>query len=255
MKSDKELERDRYEFRARDILSGNSGIAAEQNEDDLPPAILAPYLCYKSRIRELVSGGQTRALEIGAGTGKFTETLLQTGAKVTAIDISESSLRVLKRRFEIYENLSTRVADMEALPFENGTFDFVLNAGSLSYGDNGLVMDEIYRVLKSGGRFICVDSLNHNYFYRFNRWVQYLRKKRSRSTLERMPTEQLIDAYADRFGHIEKHYFGAIIWATPVLDLLFNSQQVGRLSAWIDRMFNVSKAAFKFVMVVEKVRQ
>ena len=38
---------------------------------------------------------------------------------------------------------SAEVVDMEKLPF-----DVVCSAGSLSYGDNEVVMNEIYRALK-----------------------------------------------------------------------------------------------------------
>jgi ubiquinone/menaquinone biosynthesis C-methylase UbiE len=37
-----------------------------------------------------------------------------------------------------------------------------VSAGSLSYGDNDKVLDEIYRVLKNKGAFIAIDSLNNN---------------------------------------------------------------------------------------------
>jgi ubiquinone/menaquinone biosynthesis C-methylase UbiE len=37
-----------------------------------------------------------------------------------------------------------------------------VSAGSLSYGDNDIVMNEIYRVLKLQGVFIAIDSLNNN---------------------------------------------------------------------------------------------
>jgi len=37
---------------------------------------------------------------------------------------------------------------MEKIPFGEGVFDLVCCAGSLSYGDNLKVMNEIFRVLK-----------------------------------------------------------------------------------------------------------
>jgi ubiquinone/menaquinone biosynthesis C-methylase UbiE len=51
---------------------------------------------------------------------------------------------------------------MEKLPFANQSFDIIVSAGSLSYGDNDIVMNEIYRVLKLQGVFIAIDSLNNN---------------------------------------------------------------------------------------------
>ena len=56
---------------------------------------------------------------------------------------------------------------MEKLPFRDNSFDAICSAGSLSYGDNLIVMNEIYRLLKTGGSFIAVDSLNNNPIFRF----------------------------------------------------------------------------------------
>jgi ubiquinone/menaquinone biosynthesis C-methylase UbiE len=43
---------------------------------------------------------------------------------------------------------------MEKLPFADQSFDLIVSAGSLSYRDNDIVMNEIYRVLKLQGVFI-----------------------------------------------------------------------------------------------------
>ena len=110
---------------------------------------------------------------------------------------------------------------MEALPFSDNSFDVVTSAGSLSYGDNTIVMKEVFRVLKPDGIFVCVDSLNNNPIYRFNRWIHYLLGNRTRSTLLRMPTTKLIEAYRSLFGHVEVRFFGSIIWCIPLFVRLF----------------------------------
>ncbi len=253
LKSDKDLERERYEGRAKGILVGRTP-DEDFGLDKLPPSIRAPYSYFQACIESSISDDGARILEIGAGTGRFTELLLITGARVTATDISEPSLQILNDRLSQYDRLITQVADMENLPFEDSAFDFVFSAGSLSYGDNKQVMNEIYRVLEAGGRFVCVDSLNHNPFYRLNRWIQYRRGRRSKSTLVRMPTVSLIDTYAERFGSIQTQYYGAMLWLSPILNMFLNANQVGRFCAWTDRVINVSNSAFKFVMVVDKVR-
>ena len=96
---------------------------------------------------------------------------------------------------------------MEFLPFASGSFDLVAMAGSLSYGDNDRVLRELHRVLRSGGTLVCVDSLNHNPIYRFNRWVHYRFGERSRSTLQRMPTLGLLEQYQAAFGEAQIRYF------------------------------------------------
>jgi ubiquinone/menaquinone biosynthesis C-methylase UbiE len=128
-------------------------------------------------------------------------------------------------------------------------------AGGLSYGDNELVLNEIYRVLKPNGFFICVDSLNENPLYRLNRVIHFLRGDRTISTLHRMPTIGLINAYHRRFGNIKVRYFGSVSWAMPLLGRVFGATNAAIFSRWFDRIVGVRKSAFKFVMSVRKEQQ
>lgn len=251
MSNDKFLERDRYDGRAQVIFTELAGKYKNEGAESVDLTIRAPYLAYESLLNSYLSPGIS-VLEVGAGTGPFTGVLLRTGASVCATDISPKSLEVLEKRHQSVGRLDTQVADMECLPFPDETFDLVTSAGSLSYGDNVLVMNEVFRVLKLGGVFLCVDSLNHNPIYRFNRWVHYLRGNRTQSTLMRMPTVALIDRYATRFGSVEAQYFGAASWAMPIFARLFGNGVAARMSDWVDQAVRVRKSAFKFVMIARK---
>jgi SAM-dependent methyltransferase len=249
MKPDKERERQRYNERAQDLL--NSGVKISGNS--IPLLLQAPYIFYKDAIEVNVLE-KARVLEIGAGTGAFTAVLLNTGSHICATDISAASLGVIKRRFTEYSNLSVEVADMESLPFKDEVFDVVTSAGSLSYGDNNIVMNEIYRVLKCDGVFIAVDSLNHNPIYRLNRWIHYVRGNRTMSTLKRMPKLSLIAKYNRKFGESDCRFFGSISWSFPVLKLAFSERLIAKITTKIDLAFNIKKSAFKFVMVARKTK-
>ena len=141
---------------------------------------------------------------------------------------------------------------MECLPFQDGQFDMVASAGSLSYGDNDLVMQEIYRVLKPGGCFVCVDSLNHNPIYRLNRWIHYLRGNRTKGTLVRMPTNSLFERYRKRFCEVDVHFFGGFSWLLPIMILVVGRRRAARLLDQLDDLFSVKNSAFKFVLVARK---
>ncbi|MEE8056409.1 MAG: class I SAM-dependent methyltransferase, partial [Pseudomonadales bacterium] len=251
--TDKELEYQRYNERAFSQLSNKNGdFTVISGSASLQPSIQAPYRYFESKIRELSPGSDGRILEIGAGTGAFTKILLSTGANVLATDISEHSLDVIQKNLKSPKNLQIEVADMESLTFDNESFDVVTSAGSLSYGDNSVVMNEIYRVLKKGGFFICVDSLNHNPIYRLNRWLHFLKKNRTLSTLKRMPTMSLIDAYQNKFGESNAYYFGSIIWLTPLLEKVTNQFKAAEIVNKFDKLINTKNSAFKFVMVAKK---
>ena len=252
--TDKEVEHRRYDDRAKRLLSKDNVIGLDY-VDQLSASIRAPYLCFRQMIREHALNPNGTILEIGAGTGALTGVLLQSGANVIATDISETSLKILHRNLSSHGSLDTKVADMEALPFDDHSFDMVVSAGSLSYGDNNVVINEIYRVLKPSGVFICVDSLNHNLIYRFNRWLHYLRGKRTKSTLVRMPSISLINLYEKKFGHVSAAYFGALTWLAPLFKFIMTEEIAGNIIDWFDRIAGIKRSAFKFVMLAEKKEQ
>jgi ubiquinone/menaquinone biosynthesis C-methylase UbiE len=209
-----------------------------------------PYELYFKLLEN--KNNKSKLLEIGAGTGQNTGFLIDMSYKVCATDISLEFLEVMNKKFHRCINFYTQYADMEKLPFTEESFDVVCSAGSLSYGDNEIVMNEIYRVLKPGGMFIAVDSLNNNPIYKFNRYIRYLKKERPKSTLLRMPTICLIDKYAQKFIPVEIKYFGAITWIYPILKIILNEELISNFSNWIDTTFKIKKSAFKFVIKMVK---
>ena len=209
-----------------------------------------PYELYFKLLEN--KNNKSKLLEIGAGTGQNTGFLIDMSYEVCATDISLEFLEVMNKKFHRCINFYTQYADMEKLPFTEESFDVVCSAGSLSYGDNEIVMNEIYRVLKPGGMFIAVDSLNNNPIYKFNRFIRFLKKDRSKSTLARMPTICLIDKYAQKFIPIEIKYFGAITWLYPILKIILNEELISNFSNWIDTTFKIKKSAFKFVIKMVK---
>ena len=124
---DKDEELRRYEEVARRALDSAGPVEPlELGASAVAQEFRAPYAFYEERIDELVSPAH-RVLELGAGSGLHTAALLRTGARVTASDISPRALVLLQRKLSGLgaERLVTRVADMEALPFESASFDVV----------------------------------------------------------------------------------------------------------------------------------
>ena len=252
MEQDKLIEKERYEARAQFQMAGAAVLAdLALGSQSMPAYLRTPYIFYEQKIAELIRPSH-RVLELGAGAGLHTLALLQTGAQVTASDISPNSLSLLKQRSQsTTDNLKTEVADMERLPFPAASFDVIVSAGSLSYGDPNLVDCEIRRVLRPGGMLICVDSLNHNPVYRTNRWLHYRRGNRSMSTLKRMPDLARIKALGDGFSNVSVHYFGALSFAMPVLARLLGENAAQAASDRVDQLVGVKRSAFKFVLVAQ----
>ena len=150
MNLDKNLELLRYDERAHQLLADGKVVKNQNGSQSILECTRAPYLFYEKAHVDLISKA-SNVLEIGSGTGLHTYSLLNRKAKVYAFDISINSVKYLKNRYKNNINLFSQVADMESLPFNDESFDVVCSAGCLSYGDNTIVRDEIYRVLRDDG--------------------------------------------------------------------------------------------------------
>ena len=250
---DKNLEKNRYDKIAKSLFESNIANQICEGSKLINIALSSPYIYYESALKKIIKK-KFKVLEIGSGIGNHTYVALTKSSDVIASDISKNSLSVLKKRFKYFSNLTTKVVDMENISFKNETFDVVISAGSLSYGDNEVVANEIYRVLKPNGYFICVDSLNHNPIYKFNRWIHFKRGRRSISTLRNMPNIKLIENYNTIFKSVNVKYFGTASFILPLLSLFISQKKVKYLIDLIDNSTNIRKAAFKFVMIAKKLK-
>lgn len=109
----------------------------------------------------------TRLLDVAGGTGdvafRFLEyTKNHKGCHVTICDINSHMLAVGRKRAEAKnlspEKIEWRQGDAEALPFENDSFDaYTVAFGIRNCTHLDRVLSEAYRVLKPGGRFLCLE--------------------------------------------------------------------------------------------------
>ena len=112
------------------------------------------------RARLLTDGIQLsssdRVLEIAAGAGAFTETVLRRvpQAHIVATDISGASIDYLASRLREYPNLEPRLADITRLEFEDEVFDAAIGNSALHHVDTQLCLKELFRVLRPGGRLL-----------------------------------------------------------------------------------------------------
>lgn len=93
-------------------------------------------------------------LEIGYGMGRDHLELAKRGAVLSGIDITPKNLEITREHLDVFGYTSDlHVGDAESLPFENNQFDFVYSFGVLHHTPNmEKAIQEVYRVLKPGGR-------------------------------------------------------------------------------------------------------
>lgn len=107
-------------------------------------------------VRELsTSNFQLSILDVACGTGDLTLDLLRRGHRVTGVDLSEQMLALARRKAAAAR---FQLADAEALPFPDASFDAV----TCAFGIRNFVhlekgLDEMLRVLKPGGRLVILE--------------------------------------------------------------------------------------------------
>jgi SAM-dependent methyltransferase len=105
---------------------------------------------------ERLPGEPQRILELGTGTGAGARMLARRfpAARVSAVDLSAEMVDAAREKAgEVAERIEFAVADAASLPFDDGSFDLVVQLNVPLYAE------EIARVLRPGGHVIVASSL------------------------------------------------------------------------------------------------
>ena len=133
------------------------------------------HRCWKQHFMEVLSPAEdTKLLDVAGGTGdiafRFIDSVRKRSylgesrytAKVTVLDINDEMLRVgqdraIKRGYAGPE-IEWICANAEQLPLPDNTFDaYTISFGIRNCTNIDRVLAEAYRVLKPGGRFLCLE--------------------------------------------------------------------------------------------------
>lgn len=119
---------------------------------------------WRNKVVEIV--GETNPdsiLDIATGTGDLAINLAKTEAsKIIGFDISEGMLDVGRKKIEklqLNNTIEMVLGDSEKMPFEDNSFDAITVAfGVRNFENLEKGLTEIYRVLKTGGIFVILET-------------------------------------------------------------------------------------------------
>lgn len=109
----------------------------------------------KPALKIIDTTNKPKILDISCGTGELL-LKLKDKAELTGGDISEEMLKVARKKLP--QQVLLKKADVHDLPFETGTFDYVITTEAFHhYADQKKALSEMKRVTKKGGKVLVID--------------------------------------------------------------------------------------------------
>lgn len=148
-------------------------------------------------------------LDLGCGSGKNSILLVNRGATVYGLDISDSLIQIARKRLEansIDEKVNFVVGSAHEIPFSDESVDIVFGMAILHHLDLKLVSPEIKRILRKGGHAIFREPVRNSKAIKFIRGlIPY--QEPDISPLERPLTDNELKEFAEGFSSYHSRAF------------------------------------------------
>ena len=174
-------------FKKKHTTTGNSVIDFYNNYDEegrlMRKSRMPEYLNTMKYIEKYLSP-DSKIIEIGAGTGRYSLALAKRGYDVTAVELVPHNIDVMKKKVKSHHNIRIYEGNACNLSmFESETYDIVLLLGPMYHlftdEDKYKAMSEAIRVAKTGGviysSYCNNDTSIYKLFYK-KRILDYLDK-------------------------------------------------------------------------------
>ena len=122
----------------------------------------------------------TKLIDVASGTGDIAQLYLNkldNLGRALCLEPNDQMLKQGKTKLKNYKNIKWINAQAENIPINDNTFDYyTISFGIRNVSDINLTLKEAFRVLKPGGRFMCLEFSKIN-----NELLNFLYKNYSKS--------------------------------------------------------------------------
>jgi SAM-dependent methyltransferase len=176
-------------------------------------------------VRWLVGDQPCDVVDLGAGTGKLTRTLVALGHRVTAVEPLDEMRAELAA---VLPELDALVGSAEAIPLPDSFADVVVSAQAFHWFDHDNALPDIARVLRPSGRIALVWNSRDDR----DPWMARLSAIIGNETVEETDVVPVLDASA-LFGPVKTAVFGfeQTLDRDGLLDLVLSRSYLAKLPA------------------------
>ena len=123
---------------------------------------LGVHRLWKKKFIDLLNPQKnTKLIDVASGTGDIAKLYLKKtnyNGFVYCVDENKEMLNLNKKKFQNSSNIKWFCNDAEKLPFKDNYFDYyTISFGIRNLNNINIALKEAYRVLKPGGRFLCLE--------------------------------------------------------------------------------------------------
>lgn len=116
-------------------------------------------------IEKYCSSPDIKVLDFACGSGENGIYAATCGADVTGIDISPEGVQNSTdnaEKFNVSNSCKFLEMDGEKMSFGDNTFDMAVEYGALHHVELEAALSELSRVIKKGGKMMCIEAMRHN---------------------------------------------------------------------------------------------
>ena len=174
-------------------------------------------------VRWLAGDAPRDVVDLGAGTGKLTRSLVALGHRVTAVEPLDEMRAELEAALPGVPALAGRA---ESVPLPDSSTEVVTCGQAFHWFDHGIALSEIARVLRTGGRLALVWNSRDDR----DPWMARLSAIIGNETVEETDVLPLLDS-SGLFGQVEQAQFAfeQVLGRDELLDLVLSRSYCAKL--------------------------
>jgi ubiquinone/menaquinone biosynthesis C-methylase UbiE len=174
-------------------------------------------------VRWLVGDEPSDVVDLGAGTGKLTRSLVALEHRVIAVEPLDEMRAELEG---VLPDVQTVVGSAESIPLPDASTDVVTSAQAFHWFDHARAMPEIARVLRPGGRLALIWNSRDDR----DPWMARLSEIIGNETVQGVDVVPVLDE-SGLFGRVERAQFSfeQILDRVGLLDLVLSRSYLAKL--------------------------